>query len=169
MHYTLNAQEAAEALGLHRNTVQAWLRDGRIRGEKVGAEWRIPAAEVARLQDERATLAEAGQGLQAAGQLLRDLAERRWNAAERATAEAASKMLEARSEAERALQAGEAGAVELAQDYNAQLDALAEQVDRLREAERVVWTANDLHAEGAEKAKQVRTPVALFPGNPTPN
>ena len=67
MRMTLNATEAADALGLHRNTLQGWLRDGRIQGEKVGGEWRIPAEEVARMQKERSTLLEAGRGIEAAG------------------------------------------------------------------------------------------------------
>lgn len=33
--------EAAQILGLHRHTVQARLRDGTIRGKKLGGVWRI--------------------------------------------------------------------------------------------------------------------------------
>lgn len=33
--------EAAAILGLHRHTVQARLRDGTIRGKKIGGVWRI--------------------------------------------------------------------------------------------------------------------------------
>lgn len=35
------AKEAAEILGVHIHTVQSRLRDGTLRGKKLGKEWRI--------------------------------------------------------------------------------------------------------------------------------
>lgn len=166
MHDDLNAQEAAEALGLHRNTVQAWLREGRIRGERRGREWAIPREEVERLQDERVRLKEAGQGIQAAGKLLRDLAWKRWQVAEQATARLARQVAETREQVQAAYEAGSEDAVELARGYHQRLDELAQQVDRLREANRVVETADDLHAEGIEKEREAG-PVVFFPEGST--
>ena len=34
-------QEAAAILGVHKHTVQARLRDGTLKGNKLGGEWRI--------------------------------------------------------------------------------------------------------------------------------
>lgn len=39
IYYTVN--EAAALLGVNKHTVQARLRDGTIRGRKLGGEWRI--------------------------------------------------------------------------------------------------------------------------------
>ena len=36
-------QEAADLLGVHIHTVQARLRDGTLKGKKLGREWRIYA------------------------------------------------------------------------------------------------------------------------------
>lgn len=43
----LTPLEAAEALGVHRQTVYTMLHRGDLRGYKVGRQIRIPAAEVA--------------------------------------------------------------------------------------------------------------------------
>lgn len=38
-YYTI--PEAVEILGLHRHTLQSWLRTGRIKGKLMGTKWRI--------------------------------------------------------------------------------------------------------------------------------
>lgn len=38
-YYTI--AEAVELTGLHRHTLQAWLREGRIKGKLIGRTWRI--------------------------------------------------------------------------------------------------------------------------------
>lgn len=38
-YYTI--AEAVGILGLHRHTLQAWLRTGRIKGKLIGRTWRI--------------------------------------------------------------------------------------------------------------------------------
>jgi excisionase family DNA binding protein len=48
----LSVSEAAAALGIPRRTVVRWALTGRIKGERVGPVWAIPAAEVERLQTE---------------------------------------------------------------------------------------------------------------------
>lgn len=60
MQMTLNAREAAERLGLHPNTVFDWLRDGRIRGERVGRAWSIPIAEVERIRAQQIIDSDSG-------------------------------------------------------------------------------------------------------------
>lgn len=45
--------EVAERLRLHQQTIREWLRTGKIKGIRLGgtkAGWRIPAAEIARLE-----------------------------------------------------------------------------------------------------------------------
>lgn len=39
VYYTV--PEAVELLGVHRNTLQARLKDGTLRAKKIGTEWRI--------------------------------------------------------------------------------------------------------------------------------
>jgi excisionase family DNA binding protein len=48
----LSVSEAAAALGIPRRTVVRWVLGGRIKGERVGPVWAIPAAEVDRLAAE---------------------------------------------------------------------------------------------------------------------
>ena len=51
----LTVEEVARLLGVTKPTVRDWLRDGKIRGVKVGIDtarryrWRIPRSEVERL------------------------------------------------------------------------------------------------------------------------
>jgi excisionase family DNA binding protein len=45
------AAEVADRWGLHERTIQVQLRDGRLRGFKVGKEWRIPASVVAEIEE----------------------------------------------------------------------------------------------------------------------
>jgi excisionase family DNA binding protein len=45
--------EVADRLRLHPQTIREWLREGRIKGIRLGgtkAGWRIPADEIARLE-----------------------------------------------------------------------------------------------------------------------
>ena len=42
-------EETAEFLKIHKNTIQKWLMSGKIKGAKVGREWRIPKSEIYRL------------------------------------------------------------------------------------------------------------------------
>jgi excisionase family DNA binding protein len=48
----LTVEEVAARLKVHRETVRAWLRHGRLRGTRPGGTrlgWRIPASELERL------------------------------------------------------------------------------------------------------------------------
>lgn len=45
-YYTI--AEAVELTGLHRHTLQAWLRDGRLNGKLIGRTWRIYKEELYR-------------------------------------------------------------------------------------------------------------------------
>ena len=42
----LNVEEVAEFLRIHPKTISKWLSEGRIKGVKVGREWRIPRSEI---------------------------------------------------------------------------------------------------------------------------
>ena len=170
MRRTLNATEAADALGLHRNTLQAWLREGRIDGEKVAGEWRIPADEVARMQEERSNLVEAGQGLEAAGRLLLSLSEKRWAKAERGMAEAMAEALAAREAVTDAREDGESDEVvtTLRRAYLDHLEVVATQTDNLKRQGAVLEAARSLQAEGIRKQAESLPPV-LFGGNGTQN
>lgn len=44
-------EQAAKILQLHPDTVRIWLRDGRLRGRKMGRVWRIAAEELRRLSE----------------------------------------------------------------------------------------------------------------------
>ena len=39
-------EEAADFLKIHPKTISKWLSEGKIRGVKVGREWRIPRSEI---------------------------------------------------------------------------------------------------------------------------
>lgn len=48
----LTVQEVAECLRMHRESVRRWLRDGRLKGGRIGGRrlgYRIPESEVQRL------------------------------------------------------------------------------------------------------------------------
>jgi excisionase family DNA binding protein len=48
----LTVKEVAERLRIHPVTVRLWLKDGRLRGVRIGGTktgWRIPASEVDRI------------------------------------------------------------------------------------------------------------------------
>lgn len=45
----LTVGQVAARLQYKPETIQGWLRSGRLSGKKVGHEWRIPAGEVAAL------------------------------------------------------------------------------------------------------------------------
>ena len=46
MEKFLTAEQVAEALQVHLDTVRLWLRTGQLRGVKVGRAWRIPEREL---------------------------------------------------------------------------------------------------------------------------
>lgn len=45
----LTVSEAAQLLRLKPKTIRLWLETGRLRGFKVGRQWRIPVSELERL------------------------------------------------------------------------------------------------------------------------
>ena len=49
----LTPNEVAEACGVHPETVRRWLREGQLRGAKIGHEYRISRREVSRFWRER--------------------------------------------------------------------------------------------------------------------
>jgi excisionase family DNA binding protein len=48
----MTTAEAAKRLGVTRQTMGAYLRSGRVRGIKLGKDWRIPVQEFERLMQE---------------------------------------------------------------------------------------------------------------------
>lgn len=44
--YYLTVEEAAEVLRVHPETVRVMLREKRLKGRKLGKDWRIPRSEV---------------------------------------------------------------------------------------------------------------------------
>lgn len=49
METLLTVEEAARALKVRVETVRRWLREGTLRGRKIGRIWRIPESEVNQL------------------------------------------------------------------------------------------------------------------------
>ena len=49
---TLNISEAAELLGLHRNTIAGWIREGKLPAQKVGREMRIKREDLLQVVEE---------------------------------------------------------------------------------------------------------------------
>lgn len=47
-----NVEEVAEFFRVHPKTISKWLADGKIKGAKVGREWRIPRSEIKRILKE---------------------------------------------------------------------------------------------------------------------
>ena len=45
--YTVN--EFAEELGIPQSSVRRWLKNGNLRGTKMGKKWLIPSSEIERL------------------------------------------------------------------------------------------------------------------------
>jgi excisionase family DNA binding protein len=45
----ISTREAARRLGITRQTIATYLREGRLHGVKLGKEWRIPRQEFERL------------------------------------------------------------------------------------------------------------------------
>ena len=45
----LNVMEVSEFLRVHPKTVSKWLSEGKIKGVKVGREWRIPRSEIEKI------------------------------------------------------------------------------------------------------------------------
>lgn len=54
----LLAEEVADALRIHRETVRNYLRRGIVRGVKIGRCWRVPTSEVERLKNGGAEVSE---------------------------------------------------------------------------------------------------------------
>ncbi len=58
MYQLLTVKQAAKALSIHPETVREWLREGKIKGVKLGATklgWRIPEEELDRFLHDRMT------------------------------------------------------------------------------------------------------------------
>ena len=49
METLLTVEEAANALKVRVETVRRWLRDGTLRGRKIGRIWRVPESAVNQL------------------------------------------------------------------------------------------------------------------------
>ncbi len=49
MKETYNVEEVAEFLAVHKETVKKFIREGRIKGVKLGTRWRITGDEVKRI------------------------------------------------------------------------------------------------------------------------
>lgn len=47
----LTPDEAAQTLKVQVTTVRRWLRDGTLRGSKLGRVWRIPETEIRRIEE----------------------------------------------------------------------------------------------------------------------
>lgn len=50
----LTPAQVADRLQIHERTVTRWLRDGYLRGFKLGKEWRIAPADLASFMDSHA-------------------------------------------------------------------------------------------------------------------
>jgi excisionase family DNA binding protein len=56
---SLSLRESGRALGLSEWTVRRMVLDGRIRGRKIGSQWRVPVTEIEALASGAAPAAEA--------------------------------------------------------------------------------------------------------------
>jgi acetyl-CoA synthetase len=45
----LTAEEAAQVLRVHTQTIKRWLADGKLKGIKIGRAWRVSRAEITRI------------------------------------------------------------------------------------------------------------------------
>ncbi len=52
----LTPAQIAEALQLNESTITRWLRKGRLRGFKVGKDWRVSATDLDAFLEERANV-----------------------------------------------------------------------------------------------------------------
>ncbi len=52
----LTPAQIAEALQLNESTITRWLRKGRLRGFKVGKDWRVSTADLDAFLEEKATV-----------------------------------------------------------------------------------------------------------------
>ena len=50
----LTIRQVAGKLNIHSETVRRWLRESRLHGMKTGSHWRIPVAELSRVEREGA-------------------------------------------------------------------------------------------------------------------
>ncbi|NJE06942.1 IS607 family transposase [Thermococcus sp. M39] len=53
------ASEVAELLNYNKTTIIRWIKAGKIKGQKIGRDWRIPEDEVKRLLGEKAEVTRA--------------------------------------------------------------------------------------------------------------
>lgn len=49
MEQLYTVEQTADLLQLHPDTIRLWLRNGRLRGRKLGRVWRVPDDELRRL------------------------------------------------------------------------------------------------------------------------
>jgi excisionase family DNA binding protein len=59
----LGSKELAELLGLHRRTVQAWLKEGRLPGMKLGRDWKARVSDVHAYLDAQRAATSTKEGL----------------------------------------------------------------------------------------------------------
>ncbi len=59
METLLTVEEAAQILKLRVETVRRWLREGTLKGRKIGRVWRIPESELRQLGNEHSGSGEA--------------------------------------------------------------------------------------------------------------
>lgn len=59
METLLTVEEAAQVLKLRVETVRRWLREGTLKGRKIGRIWRIPESELRQLGNEYSESGEA--------------------------------------------------------------------------------------------------------------
>lgn len=126
----LNAREAADALGVHYQTVRKWIRTGALRAVKVAHEWRVPLAEIERIRKAREDSGETAAAAAAAAGLFAE-----WHS---------SQLDDARS----ALAAEIRRLATLADNPAAlasELDALRKALDRLDALERMGAARDALH------------------------
>ncbi len=50
MERFLTAEQVAELLQVHLDTVRRWLREGTLHGRKIGRVWRVPESELDNLK-----------------------------------------------------------------------------------------------------------------------
>ena len=59
METLLTVEEAAELMKVKVDTVRRWLRNGTLRGRKIGRIWRIAESDLNRLGQETTVLSES--------------------------------------------------------------------------------------------------------------
>jgi excisionase family DNA binding protein len=54
----LTAHQVADRLQVNERTVTQWLRRGRLRGFKIGQEWRVSSRDLEAFQEHRASVSD---------------------------------------------------------------------------------------------------------------